>query len=227
MTESTRPVDACRRDAARLSSRAQGINDTIEFPGTAWSLSDMLYLVSGASRSGKTLIAKRVLAEQGIPYLSLDWLMMGFNDGLPEYGIHHLLWPNEIAQKMWPFLQSMIDSMLVDGMDYLIEGEAMLPQLVFDLVEKYPDRVKVVFVGYAEINVNDKIALVRKHADAKNDWLIGNSDEYIRDHIENMIAYSKMLRTGCEEHGLHYIDTTEDFWGAIEAATDFLVRDLN
>ena len=51
--------------------------------------------------------------------------MMGFNDGIPEYGIHHLLWPNEIAEKMTPFLSGMIDSMLVDGMDYVIEGEAM------------------------------------------------------------------------------------------------------
>ena len=69
----------------------------------------MLYLVSGTSRSGKTLIAKKLLADKQIPYLSLDWLMMGFNDGIPEYGIHHLLWPNEIAEKMWPFLQGMID----------------------------------------------------------------------------------------------------------------------
>ena len=187
----------------------------------------MLYLVSGTSRSGKTLIAKKILTDKRIPYLSLDWLMMGFNDGIPEYGIHHLLWPNEIAEKMGPFLQGMIDSMLVDGMDYVIEGEAMLPQLVADLVKKHPDKIKAAFVGYTEINVTDKVALVKKHGGGKNDWLTNESDEYIRDHIENMIAYSKMLKTGCEEHGLHYIDTTEDFLGAIEAATDFLVRDLN
>jgi hypothetical protein len=90
----------------------------------------MLFLVSGTSRSGKTLIAKKILADKQIPYLSLDWLMMGFNDGIPEYGIHHLLWPNEIAEKMSPFLQGMIDCMLTDGMDYVIEGEAMLPQSV-------------------------------------------------------------------------------------------------
>src|SRR5210317_1962000 len=123
----------------------------------------MLLLVSGASRSGKTLIANKILADRRVPYLSLDWLMMGFNDGIPEHGIHHLLWPNKIAEKMGPFLLGMIDSMLVDGMDYVIEGEAMLPQLVADLVEKHPDQIKVVFVGYTEINVKDKVALVKKH----------------------------------------------------------------
>jgi hypothetical protein len=187
----------------------------------------MLFLVSGTSRSGKTLIARKILAERQIPYLSLDWLMMGFNDGIPEYGIHHLLWPNEIAEKMGPFLQGMIDSMLVDGVDYVIEGEAMLPRKVADLVEKNPGKIKAVFVGYTEINVDDKVALVRKHSYGENDWLTGESDEYIRDHIENMIAYSKMIRSECEEHGLPYFDTSGDFPGAIEAATDFLVGDLN
>ena len=188
---------------------------------------NMLFLVSGTSRSGKTLIARKLLADKQIPYLSLDWLMMGFNDGIPEYGIHHLLWPNEIAEKMTPFLSGMIDSMLVDGMDYVIEGEAMLPQQVAALVKKHPDKIRAVFVGYTEINVNDKVALVKKHDGGENDWLTKKSDEYIKDHIENMIAYSKTIKTGCEQHGLAYIDTSDDFLGAIKSATDFLAGDLN
>jgi 2-phosphoglycerate kinase len=187
----------------------------------------MLFLVSGTSRSGKTLIARKILADKRIPYLSLDWLMMGFNDGIPEYGIHHLLWPNEIAEKMWPFLQGIIDSMLVEEMDYVIEGEAMLPQLVADIVKKHPDAVRAIFVGYTDINVNDKIALVKRHNIGENDWLTSKPDEFIRDHIENMVAYSRMIRSECEKHGLSYVDTSEDFKGSIEAATDSLVGELN
>jgi hypothetical protein len=103
----------------------------------------------------------------------------------------------------------------------------MLPQTVAGLVEKHPGKIKAVFVGYTEINVKDKVALVKKHGDGENDWLTNESDEYIRDHIENMIAYSKMIRNECEKHGLPYIDTSEDFLVAIEAATAFLVGDLS
>ena len=187
----------------------------------------MLFLVSGTSRSGKTLIARKLLAERQIPYLSLDWLMMGFNDGIPDYGIHHLLWPNEIAERMGPFLRGMIDSMIVDGMDYVIEGEAMLPQLVADLIEKHPEKIRAVFVGYTEIKVEDKVALVKEHGGGESDWLTGKSDEYIRDHIGNMVAYSKMIRNECRKHGVSYFDTSDDFLGAIGAATGFLVADLN
>jgi 2-phosphoglycerate kinase len=187
----------------------------------------MLFLVSGTSRSGKTLIARKILADKHIPYLSLDWLMMGFNNGIPEYGIHHLLWPNEIAEKMGPFLLGMIDSMLVDGVDYVIEGEAMLPRFVADLIEKHPAEIRAVFVGYTEIDVEDKVALVKTHSYGDNDWLTNESDEYIRDHIGNMLAYSKMIKTECEKHGLPYFDTSEDFLTTIEEATGFLVGDLN
>jgi hypothetical protein len=103
----------------------------------------------------------------------------------------------------------------------------MLPRFVADLIEKHPAEIRAVFVGYTEIDVEDKVALVKKHSDGDNDWLTNESDEYIRDHIGNMLAYSKMIKTECEKHGLPYFDTSEDFLTTIEAATGFLVGDLN
>lgn len=187
----------------------------------------MLYLISGTSRSGKTIIARQLLAKHRLPYLSLDWLMMGFNDGIPEYGIHHLLWPHEIARRMWPFLSSMIENMIFDGMDYVIEGEAMLPELIAGLVEKHPDKVKVVFLGYAGIHVKTKVALVKKYSAGENDWLTKESDDYVNDHIGNMVGYSKMIEEECVKHRLPYVDTSRDFSGAIAKATDYLIADAD
>ena len=124
-------------------------------------------------------------------------------------------------------MRGMIDSMLVDGMNYVIEGEAMLPRSAAELIKKYPGNVRAVFVGYTEINVEDKVALVKKHRDGEHDWLTNESDDYIRDHIGNMITYSKRIKSGCEKHGLPYFDTSDDFLAAIEAATDFLLGELN
>ena len=205
------------------------LEDDIELPGfnQVEVATDMLYLVGGASRSGKTRIAKKILADKRIPYLSLDWLMMGFNDGMPESGIHHLLWPDEIARKMGPFLQGMMDCMLVNDIDYVIEGEAMLPHLVAGLIERRPEKVRAAFLGYTEIDVDDKVALVKRHGDGDRDWLTGQSDEYIRDHIGNMVGYSRMIKKECERHGVPYFDTSLDFRGATEAAASFLVDDLS
>ena len=48
----------------------------------------MLYLISGASRAGKTIIAKKSSTKKDLSYFSLDWLVMGFTKGIPAYGIH-------------------------------------------------------------------------------------------------------------------------------------------
>ncbi|MDO4533893.1 MAG: adenylate kinase, partial [Coriobacteriia bacterium] len=37
----------------------------------------MIVLITGASHTGKTLLAQRLLEERGYPYLSIDHLKMG------------------------------------------------------------------------------------------------------------------------------------------------------
>ena len=176
----------------------------------------MLYIVSGTSRSGKTIIAKEAMKRTGIPYMSLDWLVMGFTNGVPEYGIHDKLWPNEIAEKFWPFLNAMCENMLWSEVDYILEGEAILPKLVSELFKKYPDKVRICFVGYTDVNMEDKVRDVKKYNNGKEDWLINESDEVINSHVDNMIGYSKLIKDECARHSVTYVDTSSEFEKSIE-----------
>jgi predicted kinase len=67
----------------------------------------MLYLLGGASRAGKSTLARRLLMQQCIPYFSIDALMMGFVNGMPEFGLD----PDESEQaravRLWPLLRAM------------------------------------------------------------------------------------------------------------------------
>ena len=47
----------------------------------------MLFFIGGAARTGKGILARRLLVEQRLPYLSLDVLKMGLTRGVPEYEI--------------------------------------------------------------------------------------------------------------------------------------------
>ncbi|MEX0330730.1 MAG: hypothetical protein AB3N64_04840 [Puniceicoccaceae bacterium] len=183
----------------------------------------MLYLVSGASRSGKTIIAERILEEHGIPYLSLDWLVMGFTNGLPQLGIHDKLMPDEIADGIWDYLKAMCESMIWSGIDYVVEGEAILPARIRELIESHPDKVRIVFLGYTTVDVEEKLREIKKHSVDKVDWLTQESDAYIRDHIQNMVVHSRLIREGCAEHDLPYFDTTEDFCTTLEQAKEYLL----
>lgn len=42
----------------------------------------MIYMIRGTSRSGKTLLAHKIMQKRGISYLSPDWLVRNFNKGI-------------------------------------------------------------------------------------------------------------------------------------------------
>jgi hypothetical protein len=182
----------------------------------------MLYLVSGSSRSGKTLIAKDLLKQKQLPYLSLDWLVMGFTNGVPEYGVHDKLFPDEIARRMWPFLKAMFESMLWVGDDVVIEGEAILPELIVELLDQHPGQIRVCFVGYCDVDVEQKAADIRTFSDGQGDWLFKESDETVREHTKNMVAHSRMIKAGCQEHALPYFDTSDNFLEGVAEAIAYL-----
>ena len=185
----------------------------------------MIYIISGTSRSGKTIIAQKMMKQTGIPYLSLDWLVMGFTNGIPEYGLHDKLWPHEIAQKFWSFFSAMLDNMIWAEKDYIIEGEAVLPELITEVLTKHPNKVKVCFVGYSEVDLNQKLKDVYEFSKGNNDWLTNESEAYVKDHISNMITYSKRIKASCESYDIPYFDTSKNFLQTMDIAIKYLLKD--
>ncbi len=183
----------------------------------------MLYLISGASRSGKSILAKKIAANKGIPYLSLDWIMMGFTNGIPEYGIHDKLFPDEIAERLWGFLKAMLESMIYIKTDCVIEGEAMLPELLVELSKEYKEELKICFLGFTDADIDQKSEEIRNFSDNTNDWLEDKSDAYIADHVKNMIVHSKQIRRSCEENNMRYLDTSINFLDTLDKAEKYLM----
>ena len=186
----------------------------------------MLYLISGASRSGKTIIANNILKRKQIPYMSLDWLVMGFTNGLPKNGIHDKLLPDEIAEKMWNFLKAMCESMLWSEIDYVIEGEAILPELIRELLAKYPDKIQICFLGYTDIDRDQKLTDLKTFRECKKDWLLKESNDDIYRHIDNMVMHSLRIKESCEKYDMRYFDTSTDFVVAVDEATKYLLNEI-
>lgn len=185
----------------------------------------MIYIISGASRSGKSILAKQLMQKRGIPYLSLDWLVMGFTNGIPEYGIHDKLWPHEIAEKIWNYLQAMISSIIWTEVDLIIEGEAVLPELLSDFIKKYPKQFSVCFLGYSQVPISQKLKEVYAYHRDKKDWLTDESQEYVQDHIQNMVKYSKRIESACIKYNMKYFDTSVNFQQSLDRALNYLLEE--
>lgn len=183
----------------------------------------MIYIVSGASRSGKSIIAKKFMKEKDIPYVPLDSIMMGFMNGVPSMGIHDKLWPNEIAEKMWDFLKAMCENMIYNNIDYMFEGEAVLPKYIKELIEEHPNKVKVCFIGFSEADIDNKINDVKKYPNGDNDWLTNQDNEFISEHIKNMKWYSEKIKSDCEIYNIKYFDTSSNFEDTVSEIVNYLV----
>lgn len=79
----------------------------------------MLFFIGGAARTGKGILARRLLAALKIPYLSLDVLKMGLARGAPAYAMDPDSGAIQVAARLWPLVQEMSISLLHDRVDYL------------------------------------------------------------------------------------------------------------
>ena len=81
----------------------------------------MIILITGASHTGKTLLAQRLLEQYHFPYLSLDHLKMG----LIRSG-STLLTPlrsdEALTEYLWPIAREMIKTVLENRQNLIVEG---------------------------------------------------------------------------------------------------------
>jgi len=182
----------------------------------------MLYVVGGAARTGKSIIARRFLHETEIPYFSLDILMMGLAKGFPERGID----PEDTnylnPERMWPVVQSMSRNIIEAGLEYLIEGVSILPQHVKELLKSHPACIKACFIGYTRVSPEDKLRSIREYSNFPNNWSKGYSDNQLLDLINNEIRHSVHLQNECSKYDITYFDQSGDFVKTIDAVVSYL-----
>ena len=80
----------------------------------------MIILITGASHTGKTLLAQRLLEKYHYPYLSIDHLKMGLirsknTDLTPEDD-------RELEDYLWPIVREMIKTAIENSQNLIVEG---------------------------------------------------------------------------------------------------------
>ena len=80
----------------------------------------MIILIAGASHTGKTLLAQRLLEKYHYPYLSIDHLKMGLirsgNTGLTP------MEDEKLTDYLWPIVREMVKTAIENGQNLIVEG---------------------------------------------------------------------------------------------------------
>jgi hypothetical protein len=181
----------------------------------------MLLIIGGAPRTGKGILARRLLVETHLPYLSLDVLKMGLVHAVPSLGIDPDASSIAVAEQLWPLVRAMAVNMIETGVPYIIEGE-ILPKHVEELDRLHPGEVRACFLGYADIEPDQKLREIREFGGHPNDWTSTSADAEVLELIENAIEFSRHLSDECARLGIAYFDTSHGFLPTLDRAATYL-----
>ncbi|MDE7261705.1 MAG: ATP-binding protein [Oscillospiraceae bacterium] len=81
----------------------------------------MILLIAGASHTGKTALAQRLLEKYGYPYLSIDHLKMGLiRSG--HTGLTPESCDKDLTDYLWPIVREIVKTAVENGQNLIVEG---------------------------------------------------------------------------------------------------------
>lgn len=81
----------------------------------------MIILIAGASHTGKTVLAQKLLEKYKYPYLSIDHLKMGLiRSGNTE--LTPISDETELTIYLWPIVRKMIKTAIENKQNLIVEG---------------------------------------------------------------------------------------------------------
>ena len=164
----------------------------------------MVILIAGASHTGKTVLAQRLLEEFGYPYLSIDHLKMGLiRSGQTE------LTPcddEKLTDYLWPIVREIIKTAIENGQNLIVEGCYIPFNWKESFEEMYLKQIRYCCLVMTESYINSCFADIVGHA---NDVEQRMDDSGLRK--EWLIEENRVNLAGCEEYQNPYILIDENY----------------
>lgn len=155
----------------------------------------MVILITGASHTGKTLLAQKLLEERGYPYLSLDHLKMG----LIRSGQTALTPCDDeaLTPYLWSIAREIVKTAVENRQNLIIEGCYIPFDWKKDFTSEYLAQIRFVCLALEEQYLRTHWALVRDFAGAIEDR---RDDSGLA--LEEQLEENRRCREGCRRWGL-------------------------
>ena len=147
----------------------------------------MIALITGASHTGKTLLAQKLLKKYNYPYFSIDHLKMG----LIRSG-QTTLTPEDDAQLtlyLWPIVREIIKTAIENNQNLIIEGCYIPFDWKKDFSDHYLPYIHYLCLIMPEEYIRQHFTEICKHANAIEHRLDDSQlsqEDLIRENIANL-----------------------------------------
>ena len=123
----------------------------------------MIILITGASHTGKTLLAQKLLEKYKYPYLSVDHLKMGLvRSGYTD--LTPLSDDQSLTQYLWPVVREMIKTAIENKQNLIVEGCYIPFDWERDFSREYLDNIKYYCLVMSEKYIGNHFDDIKKYA---------------------------------------------------------------
>ena len=159
----------------------------------------MIVLITGASHTGKTALAQKLLEKYKYPYLSIDHLKMGLiRSGNTE--LTPISDDNDLTAYLWPVVREMIKTAIENKQNLIVEGCYIPFDWHKDFDSKYLGNIKYYCLVMSEEYIRNCFADIKKYANAIENRL---DDEWCT--IESVLADNAEMLALAQNHNVNYI----------------------
>ena len=159
----------------------------------------MVLLICGASHTGKTALAQRLLEEYKYPYLSIDHLKMGLiRNG--RTALTPMSDDGDLTEYLWPIVSEMIKTAIENGQNLIVEG-CYIP---FDweryFEQEYREKMKYVCLVMSEQYIRNHFDDIKKYANVIEERLDDSECT-----LESVLKENAQVLEQCKKYGVAYV----------------------
>ena len=169
----------------------------------------MIVLITGASHTGKTVLAQKLLEKYHYPYLSIDHLKMGLiRSGNTE------LTPmddDKLTGYLWPIVREMVKTAIENKQNLIVEGCYIPFDWAKDFEKEYLDNIRYYCLVLSERYIKNHFADIKKYACAIEDRL---DDDWCT--LDRVLAENAEVLSLAQKHNVNYILIEDEYEISIE-----------
>ncbi len=169
----------------------------------------MVILITGASHTGKTFLAQRLLEKYKYPYLSIDHLKMGMirsgkTNLTPEDD-------DDITDELWPIVCEMVKTVIENHQNLIVEGCYIPSGWRNDFSEQYLQSIRFICLAMSDAYIETHIDEIMSNASTieKRSYDTDYTIESLK--LDNKYHIDAFTRNGEQ---ITMIDT--DYWQTVE-----------
>ena len=170
----------------------------------------MIVIITGATHSGKTAYAQRLMEKLHISYISQDHIKMGLiRSGYSKVSLDS---PDEaLTEYIWPVTKEIIKTAIENKQNLIVEGCYVPFSWKNDFSNDYLQEIKYICLCFSERYINEQYSEIMKYKSCIEKRI---DDEYCT--IELLTRENNRFREGCTENDLSYVLIDDNYEQTVE-----------